>query len=87
MPFDLGDDLTGLVPACCPVAEAGLVPANLDGRAAEGALEQVADALLKHAVGGKPNRVFVVLSLQELIDLGVRKRGVGAEVSPLETAR
>ena len=35
MPFDLGDDPTGIVPACCPVAEAGIVPANLDGRAAD----------------------------------------------------
>ena len=45
------------------------------------ALEQVADPLLQDAVGRQPDRVLVAFGLQELVDLGVGKGGIGAEVA------
>ena len=44
-------------------------------------LEKVADALLQQTVGRQPDRVLVVFGLQELVDLGVGKGGIGAEVA------
>ena len=44
MPLDLGDDPTGLRPSGSPIAEAGVIPAHVLGRSADGALEQMADA-------------------------------------------
>ena len=49
MPLDLGHDAARHLPVLRPVAEAGVVPPNLDRRTADGALEQVAG-------GGGPPR-------------------------------
>jgi hypothetical protein len=46
-----------------------------------GALEQIADTLLQDAVRRQPDRVLVTFSFQKLIDLGVGKGGIGAEVA------
>lgn len=45
------------------------------------ALEQIADTLLQNAVARQPDRVLVAFGLQELVDLGVGKSGIGAEVA------
>ena len=44
-------------------------------------LEQVADPVLKNPIGRQPDRVLVAFGLQELVDLGVGKGGIGAEVA------
>jgi len=36
---------------------------------------------LEDAVGGQPDRVLVVFGFQELVDVGVGERGIGAEVA------
>ena len=45
------------------------------------ALEQIADTLLQNAIGRQPDRVLVAFGRQELVDLGVGKGGIGAEVA------
>src|SRR5258708_7941029 len=41
----------------------------------------MADTLLQNTIGRQPDRVLVVFGLQELVDLGVGKGGIGAEVA------
>ena len=77
--FDQSDSLPGLLPASRLVAEVGVVPPDLDARATDGALEQVADALLEHFVGRQSDGVLQAFGLQNLVDLGVGKGGIGAE--------
>src|SRR6476620_7583117 len=49
------------------------------GISTDRALEQMGDAFLKNLIGGEPDRVFVALRLQELVDLRVREGGIGAK--------
>jgi hypothetical protein len=78
MPLDLGHDVARHLPALRPVAEAGVIPPDLDRRTANGALEQVADAFLEHAVGRQPDRVLEALR--------VGKGGIGAEIEARDLA-
>jgi hypothetical protein len=39
----------------------------------------MADTLLQNTIGRQPARVLVAFGLQELVDLGVGKGGIGAE--------
>ena len=50
MPHDLGDDPPGLGPGGSPIAEAGVIPAHVLRRPADGTLEQMVDAVLEHSV-------------------------------------
>ncbi len=81
MPFDLGDDPPGLVPGSGLIAEACKVTPHVVRRPADGALEQMADAVLQHLVGGKADGVLEALGLQELVDFGRGEGGIGAEVA------
>ena len=81
MPLDLGHDAAWHCPALGLIAEAGVVSPDRDRRATNRALEKVADALLQQAVGRQPDRILVAFGLQELVDLGVGKGGIGAEVA------
>ena len=48
--------------------------------------EQVADPLLQDAVGRKPDRILDPLRFEELVDIGIRKAGVGAEIEARDLA-
>lgn len=48
--------------------------------------EQIRDPLLKDLIGRQSDRILEAFGLQELVDLGVRKGGIGAEVAALELA-
>jgi hypothetical protein len=45
------------------IAEAGVVPPDLDGRATNRALEQIRDPLLKNLIGGQPDRILEAFGL------------------------
>jgi hypothetical protein len=68
------------------IAEVGVVPSHLARRTTDRALEQVADLLLKNLIGRQPDRILELFVLQELVDLRVRKGGIGAKVTALELA-
>src|SRR6267142_6188476 len=81
MPLDLGNDAAWHRPALRLIAEAGVVSPGRDWGATNRALEQIADTLLQNAIGRQPDRVLVAFRFQELVDLGVGKGGIGAEVA------
>ena len=70
MPLDLGDDAAGFVPGRGLIAEAGMIPANIIGRPADGAFQQMGDAALQHLVCGEPDGVAEVLGFEKLVDFG-----------------
>ena len=70
MPLDLGDDAAGFVPGRGLIAEAGMIPANIIGRPADGAFQQMGDAALQHLVCGEPDGVAEVLGFDKLVDFG-----------------
>src|SRR5665811_2448463 len=86
VPLDLGNHAARYLPALRLITEAGVVPSDLARRTANRALEQVADPLLKNLIGRQPDRVLVAFGLLELVDLRVRKGGIGAKVTALELA-
>jgi len=45
------------------------------------------DPFLQGAVGGKPDRVFDALGLEEVIDVGIGEAGVGAEIDARDLPR
>jgi hypothetical protein len=57
MPLDLGDHAAERLPALRLIAKAVVVSSNLNGRTADGAIEQVVDALLQNTVGRYPKHV------------------------------
>jgi hypothetical protein len=57
------------------------------GEMAHRMVQQPTDALLEDRVGREPGRVFVVLRLQQLVDLRVGEGGVNPEVPALHLAR
>ena len=52
-------------------------------RAADGALEQVGDVLLKDSVCLEADGVLVTFGFEELVEVGQRKRGIAPEKTPL----
>ena len=70
MPLELGDDAAGFVPGRGLIAEAGMIPANIIGRPADGAFQQMGDAALQHLVCGEPDGVAEVLGFEKLVDFG-----------------
>ena len=70
MPLDLGDDAAEFVPGRGLITEAGMIPANIIGRPADGAFQQMGDAALQHLVCGEPDGVAEVLGFEKLVDFG-----------------
>ena len=54
--------------------------------AAHRTLQQPADAVLQHRVGGQPEGVFVAFHFQRFVDLGFGEGGITAEVAALHLA-
>ena len=86
MPFDLGDDAARLGPASRLIGEVRVGTPDIEGGAADRALEQIADPLLQDAVGGQPDGVFDPFALKILVDLGIGEAGVGAEINARQLA-
>ena len=89
VPLDLGHHPTGSGPAGGLVVEAGVRHDRLLGRPSDRPGQQVADPTLQHLVGREPDRVADVLRLQQLVDLWLGERRIGAEVeidAPLAVA-
>ena len=86
MPFDLGDDAARLRPASRLIGEVRVGPPHIVRRAADRALEQIADPLLQDAVGRKPDRILDPLGFEILVDLGIGEAGVGAEIDARDLA-
>ena len=67
MPLDLGDDAAGFVPGRGLIAEAGMIPANIIGRPADGAFQQMRVKNLPLVVD---NPRFLILPWIEIPNLG-----------------
>ena len=80
MPLDLGHHTTGSRPALGLVVEAGEPDDRLLRRAADRPGQQVLNPPLQHLVGRQADRVANAFGLQQLVDLGLGERRVGAEV-------
>src|SRR5271170_1155793 len=79
MPFDLGHDVAGPVPALRPIGEAVKVASNLVRRSSDGALEQVPDPVLQHPVGRQPDRVAYAFGFEVLVHLPIAEGCVAPE--------
>jgi hypothetical protein len=77
MPFNLRDDPARLRPAFGLIGEIG---ATFVWRSSNRPREQMADLLLQHAVGGKPDRMFDPLGFEKLVNFGVSETRVGSEI-------
>src|SRR5215469_2906717 len=86
MPLDLGNDTAWLVPGRSPAAEAGMIPAHLVRGTPDQALEQIADPLLQHLIGRKADRILDSLGFEELVDIGIGKSSIGADVEARDLA-
>ncbi len=78
MPFDLGDDTAFLVPRSGLIAEAGVKTPYMVRRTANGARQQMGDALLENLVRLEADGVQETLTFQKLIEAfegGTRSRG------------
>ena len=51
------------------ITEAGMIPAHVLGRPADGALQEMSDALLQHLVGGQPDGVEHAFGFEVVVDL------------------
>jgi hypothetical protein len=80
MPLDLGDDPARLRPACGPVVEVGVIPANMVRWPPDRTLEQVADPVLQDPVRRKPDRVFDPFGFKIFVDIRIGEAGIGAEI-------
>ena len=83
VPFDLGYDTAGLLPALRLIAEAGEVAPYLVRRSPGRALQQVSDLVLQDPVGRQSNRIAHALGFEELVDLGIGEGRVASEIKPL----
>ena len=59
-----------------------MIPAHVVRWPADGALEQMRDAVLEHLVGRQPDRILEALGFEELVYPGQCKRGITPEVAP-----
>lgn len=62
-----------LRPACGPVVQVGVIPANMVRWPPDRTLEQVADPVLQDAVRRKPDRVFDPFGFRIFLDIGLLK--------------
>ena len=68
MPLDPGEEMEGFAPGRGLIAEAGMIPANIHGRSAEGAFRQIGDSVLQHLVRGERDGVAEVLGFEKQVD-------------------
>ncbi len=69
MPFDLGNDTAFLAPRSGLIAEAGVIAPHMIRRTANGARQQMGDALLDNRVRFETDGVKETLTFQKLIDI------------------
>lgn len=86
MPLDLGDDPTRLRPACGPVVEVGVIPANMVRWPPDRTLEQVADPVLQDAVRRKPDRVFDPFGFKIFVDIEIGEARDSVEIDARDLA-
>ena len=71
MPLDLGDDAAGFVPGRGLIAEAGMIPANIIGRLADGALvEELERQLEANEKKARKDRLSLLRIHEDLASLG-----------------
>jgi len=58
----------------------------MERRTPDRAPEQVADPVLQNPIGRKPDRILDPFGFEELVDLGVGKARVGAEIQARDLA-
>jgi hypothetical protein len=80
MPLDLGHHAPGSRPALGLVVKAGEGNDRLLWRPANRSGQQVADPPLQHLVGRQADRVADAFLLQQLVQLWLGERRIGAEV-------
>src|SRR5215208_7207740 len=86
MPFDLGHNVAGLVPALRLIAEAGVITPYLVRWSPDRALQQISDLILQDLVGRKPDRVAGTLGFKKLVDFRIGKSGVTSKIQMLHNA-
>src|SRR3954447_2911497 len=86
MPLDLCYDMSRLVPALRPIAEAGGTPPHRGGWSPDRSLQQMSDLILQDLVGRKPDRVAGTLGFKKLVDLGTGESGVASKIQMLHKA-
>src|SRR5215468_7739839 len=86
MPLDLGNHPARLAPAGRLVGEVRVVSADFVWGPSDRSFEQVADPVLQDLVGGQPDRVFDVLSLQVLVDTRHGEGGISPEIDAPDPA-
>src|SRR3954447_23590771 len=86
MPLDLCYDMSRLVPALRPIAEAGGTPPHRGGWSPDRSLQQISDLILQDLVGRKPDRIACTLGFKKLVNLGIREGGVASKIQMLHNA-
>src|SRR5476649_1667854 len=86
MPLDLGDHPARLGPASRLIGEIGMEPAHIIGWAADWPLEQISDPPLQDEVFRQTYGVFDPFGFEELVDLEIRKAGVGPKINARDVA-
>src|SRR3954447_2382690 len=86
MPLDLCYDMSRLVPALRPIAEAGGTPPHRGGWSPDRSLQQISDLILQDLVGRKPDRVAGTLGFKKLVDPGIGESGVASKIQMLHNA-
>jgi hypothetical protein len=81
MPFNHGDDAAFLVPRSSLIAEAGMEKADMVWRTANGARQQMGDALLENLVRLEADDVQETLVLQKLINVRCGEGGIASEIA------
>src|SRR5260370_1245498 len=87
MPLDLGYSQARLGSACRVIAEVGVVPTHLVRRSPDRTLEQIADPVLQHRVGGQTDRILDPLGFEVLVDARHRESGIGPEIDARDFAQ
>jgi hypothetical protein len=68
------------------IVEVRVESPDIVGRAADRALEQVADPILQDAVGGETDRILDALGFEKLIDVRIGEARVGAKIDARDLA-
>ena len=82
MPFDLGNDAAFLVPRSGLIAEAGVITPHMVRWTANGAGQQMSNALLKNGVRLEADGVEEALGFQKLVDVRRSECRVATKIKP-----